>query len=247
MSFAGKTIFIADSHLTEREEECALFFRMLDSFRKDPPAALVFLGDIFELWIALGGYETPLQRKFRAFCREAGASFPVYFIEGNHEFFPSSTCRKDFSFVDAGSLPFGKNALLIHGDTVNRADWKYASLRILTRNPVSRLLLRLFALCGGGKLVHKIRLLLKPTNKTYKTRFPREEFAAFLESLSGKKKVKTLFTGHFHSCHFLESSGIKVYTIPAWDTEKALIGVWDEEKESLEILSFHKLNKMEKS
>lgn len=235
--FTGKTVLIADSHLSGEEEEKRLFFRMLEKIRKDAPERLVFLGDIFELWIALPGYETPLQKEFLSFCKEAKKEFPISFVEGNHEFYVKYNCKKAFTCVHDRILPMGEDALLIHGDTVNKADWKYASLRILIRNCVTSFLLRLLSLTWGVETADRIRLILKPTNKTWKTRFPEEAFAASLEKLPEKKRGKTIFTGHFHSYNHLTVNGTEIHTIPAWDMEKALIGLWDGREKKLEILS----------
>ena len=235
--FAGKTILIADSHLSGDEEEKKVFFRMLAEIRESTPKCIVFLGDIFELWIALAGYENELHREFLAFCNEVKNEFPIYFIEGNHEFYLRHH-RKKFTLVDSGKIALGKS-LFLHGDTINKADWKYASLRLLIRNFLTSFFLRLLVLSWGVEAVNRIRLILKPSNKTHKSRFPYEASEIFLRELSASrnKKITRLFTGHFHTFHKMEFDGIRLFTIPAWDMEKCTVGIWDEEMDSLQIFS----------
>ena len=235
--FAGKTILIADSHLSGDEEEKKVFFRMLADIRESAPGCIVFLGDIFELWIALSGYENELHREFLEFCREGRKQFPIYFIEGNHEFYVRNH-REDFTAVDSLKIALGKS-LFLHGDTINKADWKYASLRLLIRNIFTSFFLRLLALSWGVEAVNRIRLILKSSNKAHKSRFPYEASGIFLRELSAARNpgITRLFTGHFHTFHKMEYEGIRLFTIPAWDMEKCTIGIWDEEKDSLQIFS----------
>lgn len=79
-------IIIADTHLSPTKGNIPEFFQMLDTFKKNNED-LVFLGDIFDLWIALPRYESDFHRKFLAWCREQRNHRIIGFIEGNHEFF----------------------------------------------------------------------------------------------------------------------------------------------------------------
>ena len=91
-------ILVADSHLRPGGEDA--FFAMLDRIRQYHPAGVIFLGDIFELWIALDGYESDIHFRFLQWCREAKAQFEVGFIVGNHEFYLSHSHSDAFSWID---------------------------------------------------------------------------------------------------------------------------------------------------
>ncbi len=65
-----KYIFVADSHIHGGKEEDN-FFRMLKQLETLPPSvAVVFLGDIFELWIAMRNYENESHARFCGWCRQ---------------------------------------------------------------------------------------------------------------------------------------------------------------------------------
>ncbi|MBR2365477.1 MAG: metallophosphoesterase [Lentisphaeria bacterium] len=223
-------IFIADSHLSD-PESTESFFSMLDcissrllKMEKGQRPALVFLGDIFELWIAISGYETESHCRFLSWCRKYKEEFPVYFIEGNHEFFVSSRHKGDFSRCTADFIRKDEFVFL-HGDGVNLTDWKYRSLRILLRNPVTAFLLYLFSGTGGTFLAEKIRKGLKNTNLENKKYFP----AAFMVKRACsllKKDNGILVAGHFHDTHILHavSSSRKIFTLPAWNQTAGLTG-----------------------
>ena len=115
-------ILVADSHLPDEPAGTEEFFSMLDSlarfassFEKEKRPSLVFLGDIFELWIALPGYEKESHRRFLDWCGRHREEFPVLFIEGNHEFFVSFLHRKSFTFCTANRIR--------ENDTVEYWNW----------------------------------------------------------------------------------------------------------------------------
>ena len=228
-----KYILVADSHLSGDDSDPAAdgFFAMLDriaSFilarKKGERPALVFLGDIFELWIAVRGYENTCHERFLAWCRRYKEEFPVYFIEGNHEFFVTGKYGKDFTFCTADRIE-RDGTVFLHGDLINLTDWKYRSLRILLRNPFTAFLLYLFAGFGGKVVAEKIRMSLKESNLENKKYFP----AAFMEQRAYslfKDKKGILVAGHFHDKHILSSeNGLQhIYTLPAWNRENGYIG-----------------------
>ena len=63
-------LILADAHLRPGDSSAEKdFFSFLMEVEKLPlDTALIFLGDIFELWIAVGHYEDPLHRRFLDWC-----------------------------------------------------------------------------------------------------------------------------------------------------------------------------------
>ena len=93
----GNYILIADSHLQKGEEEP--FFDMLEKIRRYQPAGVIFLGDIFELWIALNGYESDIHERFLQWCREAKKHFErVAYLLETHKELMLSGIKLDISF-----------------------------------------------------------------------------------------------------------------------------------------------------
>ncbi len=79
--------FIADVHL-ETMKDPRGFWDMLDGLDQlSEDYAIVFLGDIFDLWFALKNYEGSLQKNFADWCLKAGEKREIFFVEGNHEFY----------------------------------------------------------------------------------------------------------------------------------------------------------------
>jgi len=50
-------IIVTDAHISKTDGNHATFFRMLESLEENNQD-LIFLGDIFDLWVALPGYES---------------------------------------------------------------------------------------------------------------------------------------------------------------------------------------------
>ena len=138
---SGDYILIADCHIRAHSDAEGDFFEMLDRIDAVNPKGVIFLGDIFELWIALKGYESFGHAQFVEWCSEHKKRFEIGFIEGNHEFYVSETHRDAFSWIDDVSHTLDNGVQFIHGDLINRDDRRYLLLRRLIRNPFTRFLL----------------------------------------------------------------------------------------------------------
>ena len=219
-------ILVADAHIRGGEQGKS-FFRMLSLISGLPPdCAAVFLGDIFDLWLALPGYETMEQKRFLVWCRKEKMRRDVCFLEGNHEFFVASKHGKIFTCAFSDRLEYG-DVLLVHGDRINRKDPAYAFLRLLLRNPISKQLIRTAAPGGFGPfLAWKIRYGLAGMNQEQKKHFPEGEAAARMEQAE-KRGFRRIITGHFHSERHLKSSnGCLLDAMPPF-LNKGEIGVYN--------------------
>jgi hypothetical protein len=77
---------IADAHISRTQGNVEAFFEMLAAL-EDGPSDVVFLGDIFDLWVALPRYENEQHRMFLSWCQRQKGHRRIGFVEGNHEFF----------------------------------------------------------------------------------------------------------------------------------------------------------------
>ena len=185
---------IADAHLTCRKPEDD-FFRMLDAVARLPGyVGIVFLGDVFDLWIALRGYENDEHRRFLDWCRREKTKRKVIFLEGNHEFFVAKTYRDAFTYAGEDAYQDGSLRWL-HGDRINRRDYAYAVLRFILRNPLTRGFLWLIGPTFGPSFAHYVRERLRTTNQAYKHYFPESHALRYLASCPPDSAV---FAGHFH-------------------------------------------------
>jgi len=190
---------------------------MLDEVSLLPPSTgIVFLGDIFELWIGLKRYEDEGHRRFLDWCRSESAKRDVVFTEGNHEFYLALTRKGCFRSVSRRAVRRG-NALFLHGDRINRKDVPYLLLRMGVRNAFTRLLLRLTGRAFGPALTHRVRLSLKTANMVNKKFFPEADMRRLM-AVAGAKGVGHIFIGHFHDERELVSGDgtVRLHALPAF-------------------------------
>ncbi len=216
-------ILIADTHLLP-EANSPEFFSTLARLHALPrECGVVFLGDVFDMWIALPGYETDAHRTFLAWCREERKRRTIVFLEGNHEFFVSLTHADAFTFAGDGEWRLG-DFLATHGDLINRRDWKYRLLRFGVRNLFARTLLRLGGRLGiGPRIVRGIREGLRKTNLRHKKDFPADLAKRWLLSLPPGSFVAV---GHFHRAERIQADGRTLEAIPACEPDGTGIMTW---------------------
>ncbi len=178
---------------------------------------LVFLGDIFDLWVALPGYENELHRRFLAWCRHQKKRRTIGFIEGNHEFFLAENHARDFSWCSSGPWYLDRQGrLFCHGDLINRRDVRYLTFRKLSKNRYARILMKGLPL--GPALVESLKRHLKHTNTAFRRRLPVGQIKTFAEARF-REGARTVFAGHFHQAYtYQNSQGRQLHSLPAWYT-----------------------------
>ena len=205
-------LIIADAHLTCREPEDE-FFRMLDGVSHLPgDIGIIFLGDIFDLWIALRGYENDDNRRFLDWCRKEKTKRQVVFLEGNHEFYVAETYPDAFSFCSGDTYQDGPLQWM-HGDRINKQDHAYTLLRLLLRNRLTRWFLRLIGPTFGPAFAHYVRERLRYTNQANKHFFPESHA---LKLLASSPPDSILFAGHFHDRLTKTAVGRRLEVLPAY-------------------------------
>lgn len=227
-----KLILLADSHIASEAQSKELFIFLDAVSRLDNSFGIIFLGDIFELWIALKKYENETHKRFLEWCKEEKKRRPVIFIEGNHEFYIAKT-RREF-FTDASDRFCRLNDLkFIHGDLINRKDRNYYLLRGALRNCFTRTLLRITGSWIGPIVAEKVRSGLKHTNREHKSFFPEYHAEKFMEKELAADE-KRIFMGHFHTRRTLEKNDLRAEVLPD-ATDKLITAVYDIEKDSFEL------------
>lgn len=191
-------MIIADSHLTEHGSEKTVFRSLLKKI-SESTCDVLFLGDIFDVWIACPGFETEIHQEFMEWCRQELPKRRIWFVEGNHEFFVERNRKAYFTEVFRQSCVLDGGALYAaHGDLVNYHDHAFTFLRALLRNPATYLILRIFGLTGWGyKLSGKVRQDLRSTNQKQKHYFPASELLE-LDRVLGDCGIRCGVLGHFH-------------------------------------------------
>lgn len=135
----SRTLFISDLHL---DRERPVVQRLFQDFLASAPHdldALYILGDLFEFWIGDDDPEQRHQDALTAIRHLSDCGVPVYFISGNRDFLVGSgfveqsgcTLLEDEHVIDL----YGKQVLIMHGDTLCTDDTEYQQLRVMMRNP----------------------------------------------------------------------------------------------------------------
>ncbi|MDJ0836778.1 MAG: metallophosphoesterase [Acidobacteriota bacterium] len=205
---------VADAHVSRAQDNHEPFFEMLDALR-DTGEDVVFLGDIFDLWVSLPRYEGPLQRRFLEWCAAYKQSASVGYIEGNREFYMVRRNRNCFTWSD-GAKHLEGNILFVHGDLINRADKKYLRFRRLSKNALVRNAVRF--LPYGPKFAHNMKLKLKQTNHAFRLGLPVEALESFARARFAEG-VTCILVGHFHEPYLFEENGAALHVLPDWFTD----------------------------
>jgi UDP-2,3-diacylglucosamine hydrolase len=232
-------IIVTDAHISKTGGNHATFFRMLESLEENNQD-LIFLGDIFDLWVALPGYESDIHHDFSKWCRGQKKHRTIGFMEGNREYYLATERGQAFSWCstdawyrdDAGTL-------FVHGDQINRRDRNYLALRKLLKNRVAKLILNY--LPWGPRFAVSGKQRLMQTNTDFRCHLPREEIRVFAESRFAEG-VDSIFVGHFHQEYIYRNSDSKsLYVLPDWfSTQK--VTVFDQKSNKVDCLHWNQIS-----
>ena len=173
-------IIVADAHINFRDGSFDAFFEMLKSFEKHT-RDIVFLGDIFDLWIAFARYEKDIHNKFLLWCKEQKQYRTIGYVEGNHEFFLAEERENYFTWCsDKSWYQDDEGNVFIHGDQINRHDIKYLFFRKFARNTAAKYFLKYLPF--DLTVFERFKRRLNNTNKNFKKVLPRRDILKFPHS-----------------------------------------------------------------
>lgn len=232
-------IVVADAHVSETHNNVDPFFRMLSKISQTDQD-VVFLGDIFELWIGLQRYEDANHNRFVEWCRTEKGNRTIGFIEGNHEFYVAQRHKSAFDWCSSKShFIESQNLLFVHGDLINREDKNYLRFRALSKNPIAKWLVRWMP--TGPEQVQKLKAKLKKTNQEFRLGLPKRAIQSFADEMF-QKGIYKIMVGHFHEEFKIKNQdGKSLHVIPDWFTNQTvavLVG------EDVSIVPWEKLPEM---
>ncbi|MDX1383585.1 MAG: metallophosphoesterase family protein [Thermoanaerobaculia bacterium] len=180
---------------------------------------LLFLGDLFHVWVGDERYETAeVARVMPALDAARARGLDVRYVEGNRDFFlAGSSYARHFDAV-AEEVTFtaaDRRYLAVHGDGLDAADWRYRFWRAASKNPVSRFFCRRLPAGLARRFVHAMDRRLEDTNFSHKLRVPEEAVASY-----GARRLAEGFDvvlmGHYHQprCWQLEAGEVRI--VDAW-------------------------------
>jgi UDP-2,3-diacylglucosamine hydrolase len=215
---AGQIFVIGDSHIGLSAGSETPILAWLDRLVALQPRALYLNGDLFHYLIADPKfYTSSVEKVFARFREMRDGGIPIHYVEGNRDFFLRGSFAEravsDIAMeyaVQAGDRKY----LILHGDMINDRDLPYRFWRFASKNPLSRLALKLVPKTIARKVVDQVEQHLSETNFKHKTRLPTERMEAYGRTRGSEGFTHVVF-GHFH--HKLVLPGPTTVTVlPAW-------------------------------
>ncbi|HFZ8993832.1 TPA: UDP-2,3-diacylglucosamine diphosphatase [Citrobacter freundii] len=234
------TLFIADLHLcTEEPAITAGFLRFLDHEARQADA-LYILGDLFEAWIG-DDDPNPLHHDIAAAIKALATSgVPCFFIHGNRDFL----LGKRFALESGMTLLpqeqvltlYGRNVLIMHGDTLCTDDAGYQAFRAKVHQPWLQKLFLALPLFVRQRIAAKMRAGSKAANSSKSMNIMDVNPQAVVAEME-KHHVQWLIHGHTHrpAIHQLSANGQPAsrVVLGAWHREGSMVKVTPDDVELL--------------
>lgn len=210
---------IGDSHIGLADGSERDVVGWLDRLTTLRPKALYLNGDVFHYLIAHPKFRTlPVQKLFAKLRELRDRGTAVHYVEGNRDFFLQGSFVEDA--VTDIALEYdvragGKRYLIVHGDMINDRDWPYRFWRRVSKNPVSKLGVKLIPKPIARRFVDSVEQRLARSNFKHKRRLPVELMETYARKRSREGFTHVVF-GHFHHKLVLHANGATVTVLPAW-------------------------------
>ena len=224
------TLFIADLHLqTEEPAITAGFLRFLRGEAKSADA-LYILGDLFEAWIG-DDDPNPLHREMAAAIKAlVDSGVPCYFIHGNRDFLIGQRYARESGMT---LLPeeqvldlYGRNILIMHGDTLCTDDTGYLAFRAKVHTPWIQKVFLALPLFIRNRIAARMRAGSKAANSS-KSMTIMDVNPQAVVNVMEKHHVQWLIHGHTHrpDVHTLVANGEPAHRVVlgAWHTEGSMV------------------------
>ncbi|MBS1205455.1 MAG: UDP-2,3-diacylglucosamine hydrolase [Proteobacteria bacterium] len=226
------TLFIADLHLqTEEPAITAGFLRFLAGEARQADA-LYILGDLFEAWIG-DDDPNPLHQQIASAIKsliESGV--PCYFIHGNRDFLLGKRFARQSGMqllTEAKVLDlYGRNVLIMHGDTLCTDDAGYQAFRKKVHTPWIQTLFLALPLFIRRRVAARMRAESKAANSSKSLEIMDVNPQAVIDVME-KHRVQWLIHGHTHrpAIHELTANNAPAYraVLGAWHSEGSMVRI----------------------
>jgi UDP-2,3-diacylglucosamine hydrolase len=228
----GDLVFIGDVHL-DREDPClAPFLGFLERVG-GTCRRIVFLGDLFNLWIGRRELEQPHQTAVvskLAELRRRGVV--VRYLEGNRDYHigPCYAGRAVDEATDRGIVEHfaGRRIVAIHGDLANPADRQYRLWRRISRARAAWAVFNLLPRTRRLRLAESLERRLRSSNLEFKRAFPEAAVRAYAASMLDPRD-DALVLGHFHVEREIapgpDGPAGRVFVLPEWKSSRRFLRV----------------------
>ena len=226
------TLFIADLHLqTEEPAITAGFLRFLQGEARHADA-LYILGDLFEAWIG-DDDPNPLHREIAIAIKAlVDSGVPCFFVHGNRDFLLGKRYARDCGMTLLAEETvldlYGRNILIMHGDTLCTDDTGYLAFRAKVHTPWIQTLFLALPLFIRSRIAAKMRAGSKAANSS-KSMTIMDVNPQAVASVMAKHQFQWLIHGHTHRpyMHDLTVNDKPAHRVVlgAWHTEGSMIKV----------------------
>ena len=226
------TLFIADLHLqTEEPAITAGFLRFLQGEARHADA-LYILGDLFEAWIG-DDDPNPLHREIAIAIKAlVDSGVPCFFVHGNRDFLLGKRYARDCGMTLLAEETvldlYGRNILIMHGDTLCTDDTGYLAFRAKVHNPWIQTLFLALPLFIRSRIAAKMRAGSKAANSS-KSMTIMDVNPQAVASVMAKHQVQWLIHGHTHRLYMhdltVNDKPAHRVVLGAWHTEGSMIKV----------------------
>lgn len=226
---------VGDVHLDRDDPDLPAFLAFLDRLG-ETSGRIVFLGDLFNIWLGRRELEMPHQTAVierLGELRDRGVV--VRYVEGNRDYRIGNgyagSALDDAS--DAGLVEQwgGRRLFVVHGDLANAGDRQYRAWRRVSRSFAVWGLFNLLPAATRLKLAERVERRMRSSNLEYKREFPDSEVRAYAAPYLASG-FDTVVLGHFHveKDLRLEPPGPtgRVLVLPEWKGSRRHLQVTEE-------------------
>ena len=196
-----------------------MLVQQLDLLAASDCERVVFMGDLFQVWVGNPRFESDEIRVVMECLRRLNeAGIPLHYIEGNRDFFIAGSVYETLFDSVGSELEFssgGRRYLAVHGDGINVRDYLYRFWRRLSKNPVSRWAMNRLPRRLASRLISGFEQELSKTNFKHKRKMPVDVIVDYARRrLESRHDV--LLLGHFHEPFRSEVVSGEVIVFDAW-------------------------------
>ena len=226
------TLFIADLHLCDEEPAITAGFIRFLTQQAIKADALYILGDLFESWIGDDDVQPLHQQVASAIKALVDSGVPCYFIHGNRDFLLGQRFASESGMI---LLPewqvlnlYGRNVLIMHGDTLCTDDQGYLAFRQKVHTRWIQTLFLALPLFIRRRIAAKMRAGSKAANRSKSLAIMDVNPQAVVDVLT-QHQVQWLVHGHTHrpEIHELTANQQPAFrcVLGAWHHEGSMIKV----------------------
>lgn len=220
------TLFIGDLHLSEQEPAITAGFLRFLREEAAQADALYILGDLFDAWIGDDDPQPLHHTVAAALLTLHKQGVPCYFVHGNRDFLLGKRFARQSGMT---LLPeencialYGREYLVLHGDTLCTDDAAYQRFRRRVHNPLIQRLFLWLPLKFRLRIAARMRSASQQANQIKSFDIMDVNPQQVAERLR-HFQVNTMIHGHTHR------PAIHTLTVDGETAQRAVLGAWHEE------------------